>query len=139
VTFGCGNEVFRPVMDALALLQRYADSEADFYASADAVPLEHVVPEDWREAVCAPDTGLVERIPYELCVLVSLRKAIRRREIWVEGGNTWRNPDQDLPADFEDNRDVHYEALSKPRDPADFIALGFGEGQTSAVWPCHGE
>ncbi|MEU7988679.1 Tn3 family transposase [Streptosporangium canum] len=122
VTFGCSNEVFRPVMDALALLQRYADSEADFYAAAEVVPLEHVVPEDWREAVVDPDTGLVERIPYELCVLVSLRKAIRRREIWVEGGNTWRNPDQDLPADFEDNRDVHYEALSKPRDPADFIA-----------------
>ena len=25
-----------------------------------------------------------------LCVLVALRKAIRRREIWVEGGNLWR-------------------------------------------------
>ncbi|GAA2670066.1 hypothetical protein [Nonomuraea recticatena] len=39
-------------------------------------------------------------------MLVSLRRAIRRREIWVEGGNTWRHPDQDLPADFEANRDV---------------------------------
>ena len=80
------------------------------------------MPEDWLEAVVDPDTWLVERIPYELCVLVALRKAIRRREIWVEGANTWRNPDHDLPVDFEDNRDVHYEALSKPRDPADFIA-----------------
>ncbi|WP_157594219.1 hypothetical protein [Streptosporangium amethystogenes] len=40
----------------------------------------------------------------------------------MEGGNSRRNPDRDLPADFEDNRDVHYEALSKPRDPADFLA-----------------
>ena len=64
VTFGCGNEVFRPVMDALALLQRYADSEEDFYATSDVMPLEHVVPGDWREAVVDPDTGLVERIPY---------------------------------------------------------------------------
>jgi hypothetical protein len=99
-----------------------AESEADFYNAADTVPLEHVVPDDWRDAVVNEDTGLVERIPYELCVLVALRKAIRRREIWVEGGNAWRNPDHDLPADFEDNRDVHYQALSKPRDPADFIA-----------------
>jgi TnpA family transposase len=109
-------------MDALALLDRYADSEEVFYGAADAVPLEHVVPEDWREAVVDEDTGLVERIPYELCVLVALRKAIRRREIWVDGGNIWRNPDNDLPADFEENRDVHYEALSKPRDPDEFIA-----------------
>ena len=45
------------------------------------------MPDDWRDAVVDEDTGLVERIPYELCVLVALRKAIRRREIWVEGGN----------------------------------------------------
>ncbi|MER5321697.1 DUF4158 domain-containing protein [Streptosporangium roseum] len=122
VTFGCSNDIFRPVMDALDLLERYADSDEDFYAASEVVPLEHVVPEDWKEAVVDPDTWLVERIPYELCVLVALRKAIRRREIWVEGANTWRNPDHDLPVDFEDNRDVHYEALSKPRDPADFIA-----------------
>lgn len=78
------------------------------------------MPEDWKEAVL--DTGLIERIPYELCVLVALRKAIRRREIWIEGGNIWRNPEDDLPPDFEENRDVHYEALSKPRDPQAFIA-----------------
>ncbi|HWR47080.1 MAG TPA: Tn3 family transposase [Pseudonocardiaceae bacterium] len=53
---------------------------------------------------------------------MSLRKAIRRREIWVEGANIWRNPEDDLPADFEDNWDVHYQALSKPRDPREFIA-----------------
>ncbi|MGH7743885.1 MAG: Tn3 family transposase [Candidatus Dormibacteria bacterium] len=121
VTFRCNNTAFRPVMDALALLDRYSDSEEDFYGAADTVPLEHVVPQDWRDAVIDADTGLVERIPYELCVLVSLRQAIRRREIWVEGANIWRNPEDDLPADFEDNRDVHYQALSKPRDPQEFI------------------
>jgi hypothetical protein len=84
--------------------------------------LDRVVPEDGRGAVVNADTGLVERIPYELCVLVSLRKAIRRREIWLEGGNVWRDPDHDLLPDFEENRDVHYQALSKPRDPAEFIA-----------------
>ncbi|MFI7640499.1 Tn3 family transposase [Nonomuraea sp. NPDC049400] len=119
--FRCNNTTFQPVMDALALLERYADSEAVFYDHAETVPIEHVVPEDWQEAV-ADERGRIERIPYELCALVALRKALRRREIWVEGGKTWRNPEADLPADFDDNRDVHYEALSKPRDPAAFIA-----------------
>ncbi|MFI7642333.1 Tn3 family transposase [Nonomuraea sp. NPDC049400] len=121
LTFRCNNTAFRPVMDALKLLQRYADSEAVFYDRSELVPLEHVVPEDWQEAVVG-ERGRIERIPYELCALVALRKAIRRREIWVEGAKTWRNPDGDLPADFDDNRDVHYEALAKPRDPAAFIA-----------------
>jgi hypothetical protein len=64
----------------------------------------------------------VERIPYELCVLVSLRDALRRREIWVAGANRWRNPEDDLPQDFEENRDVHYDAIRQPQDPKKFVA-----------------
>jgi hypothetical protein len=89
--FHCNNTTFQPVMDALKLLDRYAGPEAVFYDRAETVPIEHVVPEDWQEAV-ADERGRIERIPYELCVLVALRKAIRRREIWVEGGTIWHNP-----------------------------------------------
>ena len=74
-------------MDALDLLERYDDSAEKSYAAGDVVPLDHVVPDDWRHAVVDEDRGRVERIPYELCVLVALRKAIRRREIWVQGAS----------------------------------------------------
>ncbi|SCF67746.1 Tn3 transposase DDE domain-containing protein [Streptomyces sp. MnatMP-M27] len=84
------------------------------------MPLEGVVPDQWRVAV-VDDKGRVERIPYELCVLVALRDALRRREIWVVGTNRWRTPEDDLPADFEDNRDVHYTALGQPQDAGEFI------------------
>ncbi|WP_211259811.1 hypothetical protein [Streptomyces violens] len=84
------------------------------------IPLGGVVREEWREAV-VDERGRVERIPYELCVLVALRDALRRREIWVPGANRWRNPEDDLPPGFEDNRDVHYDAIRQPRDPGTFI------------------
>ena len=63
----------------------------------------------------------VERIPYELCVLKALREAIRRREVYVVGANRWRDSDDDLPADFEANRDIHYEAIRQPLDPSAFV------------------
>jgi hypothetical protein len=52
------------------------------------------------------------------------RPTIRRfaSAISVVGANRWRDPDDDLPADFEDNRDVHYAALRQPLDPSAFIA-----------------
>jgi len=84
------------------------------------VPLDGVVPREWRDAV-VDEAGQVERIPYELCVLRSLREAIRRREVYVAGANRWRNPEDDLPADFEANRDVHYAAIRQPLDSADFV------------------
>lgn len=66
------------------------------------------------------DTGRMERIPYELCVLIALREALRRREIYVQGAGRWRDRDEDLPGDFEDNRDVNYAALASPLDATAF-------------------
>jgi TnpA family transposase len=120
--FRCNNTAYRPIMDALELLARYADVDGKvrFYAPTDRVPLDGVVPHAWREAVL-DDRGRVERIPYELCLLIALRDALRRRELYVDGANRWRNPDDDLPGDFDTAREVHYAALRQPMDPTEFI------------------
>ncbi|MER6948680.1 Tn3 family transposase [Nonomuraea sp. NPDC000554] len=123
IAFKCNNTAYRPVMDALDLLARYADvpNRIRRYDTLDKVPITGVVPDGWQEAVVDGD-GVVERVSYELCVLVALRNALRRREIYADGAARWRNPEEDLPADFEDNRDVHYENLRQPLDAAEFIA-----------------
>jgi TnpA family transposase len=122
LSFRCNNTAYRPVMDALELLARYAgvDGKQRHYAPADRPPIEGVVPAAWREAV-VDERGRVERVPYELCVLVALRDAIRRREVYVDGGARWRNPEDDLPGDFDDTREIHYAALRQPVDPTEFI------------------
>ena len=55
-------------------------------------------------------------------MLVALRDAVRRREIYVEGAARWRNPEDDLPGDFESTRTVHYAAIRQPEDPQEFVA-----------------
>ncbi len=123
LSFRSNNAAYRPVMDALGLLSRYAvgRERARYYDAAERVPIEGVVPAGWR-AVVAAERGRVERIPYELCALIALRDAIRRREVWVAGASRWRNPEEDLPRDFEENRDVHYGSLGQPLDPEEFVA-----------------
>jgi TnpA family transposase len=121
--FKCNNTAFHPVMDAIELLARYTDVSTDqkHFTKGETVPIEGVVPKAWREAVTAAD-GRIERVPYELCVLITLREALRRREVWVEGAGRWRDPDEDLPGDFDDNRDVHYAAIGKPLEATEFVA-----------------
>jgi TnpA family transposase len=121
--FRCNNSAYRPVMDAIDLLSRYAGVSSDqkFYARREKVPVDGVVPRAWLDGV-VDEAGRVERIPYELCVLIALREALRRREIYAQGAGRWNNPDEDLPGDFEDNRDVHYAALAKPLDATNFVA-----------------
>jgi TnpA family transposase len=122
LAFRCNNTAYRPVMDALALLVRYAarPGQLQHYATTEQVPLDGVVPDAWRGAV-VDEQGRVARIPYELCVLAAVRDALRRREIWVAGAGKWRNPEADLPSDFALNRDAHYAALRQPTDATTFI------------------
>ncbi len=129
-------------MDAIELLARYAgvDSDQRHYAAAEMVPIDGVVPKAWLDGVVDAGSGRVERIPYELCVLIALKDALRRREVYVEGAGRWRDPDEDLPGDFEDNRDVHYAALAKPLDPTEFIAdlkrrMRAALDKLSPAWP----
>ena len=61
----------------------------------------------WHDAVVEKDgagRNRVNRITYKIAVLEALREQLRCKEIWVVGANRYRNPDQDLPADFEENR-----------------------------------
>jgi TnpA family transposase len=53
-------------------------------------------------------------------VLSALSAAIRRREIWVDGATKWRDPESDLPRDFDVARDMHYAEITQPTDPTVF-------------------
>jgi hypothetical protein len=60
------------------------------------------------------------RTVYECGVFQALREKLRCKEIWVAGAEKWRNPDLDLPADFEANRAENYARLRKLLDPRRF-------------------
>ena len=61
------------------------------------------------------------RTVYELCLFRALRERLRCKEIWVEGAEKWRNPDQDLPADFDTRRRHYYTELAQPLDASEFV------------------
>ena len=121
--FRSNNAGHRPVIDALAVLQANRDSRRQYY-DVDEVPIEGVVPKKWRHIVIdlAKDGAeRVNRIDYEVCVLRALRKRLRIKEIWVEGADRYRDPEQDLPADFDEKRDSYYDMLKAPKDAKVFI------------------
>jgi hypothetical protein len=110
---------------ALALVRRYAGTRVRHIPAHETVPIEGVVRPLWRGAVI--DTGThgkprVNRITYEICVLETPRERLRSKEIWVVGADRYRDPDEDLPADFAERRTPYYEALGLPLDADAFVA-----------------
>lgn len=123
--FRSNNQAHRPVIRALALLHKYADSEQYTDDPEEDIPVDGVVPPDWRDLVLQRNKRgqmWVNRINYELCVLQVLREKLRCKEIWVVGANRFRNPDDDLPQDFDVQRATYYDALRQPLEAERFVA-----------------
>ena len=105
--FRSNNALHRPVIDALDARPPLRQDQAPDFPEDEKVPLDGVVRGLWRDAVVETDREVdprINRITYEICVLEALRERLRCKEIWVVGADRYRNPDEDLPADFEARR-----------------------------------
>ena len=123
--FRSNNAHHRPIIEALDLLKRYAGTRLQTFPAEEVVPIDGIVQGLWREAVLEKDAKgrqRINRITYEICVLEALRDKLRCKEVWVVGANRYRNPDEDLPADFGAQRTPYYEALKLPLNADRFIA-----------------
>jgi TnpA family transposase len=122
--FRSSNSTHRPVIAALDLIARYARGSVQYYPDGEQVPQHRGLGGDWADLVVKVDQRgrrRVVRMVYEVCTFQALREALRCKEIWVVGADAFRNPDEDLPQDFEARRVEHYGALRKPLDPTAFI------------------
>lgn len=122
LTFRCTNPRHQPVMEAIGLLKAHLKTKGTAYPEGVKVPLEGVVRPAWMPHVVEAegDPPKINRIAYEVCVLRALRERLRCREIWVAGSRRYREPEEDLPQDFEAKRPDYYAELGIPLDAKAF-------------------
>jgi TnpA family transposase len=119
--FRSNNEQHRPVMAALKIIK-----SKDKLTAADLkkLPIEGVIKPSDRELVLtsgADGKSTVDQVAYKLHFLQTLKDTVRSKEVWVSGANRYRNPDEDLPSDFQSNRHDYYKALKLPIKADTFI------------------
>lgn len=116
--FQCTNTQHQPVMQAIETLKIHLERKGPTYPDGSIIPLDGIVPACWRPLVIEDegDSPRINRTAYEICVLKSLREGLRCREIWVVGSRRYRNPEEDLPHDFEVRRETYYSQLGIPLD-----------------------
>jgi len=122
LVFQSNNKAHRPLIEALNWLRAHRDDRRKLILCTE-VPIDGIVRPQLQEILVedGPDGERINRIDYEICALQVLRERLRCKEIWVEGADHYRNPDEDLPVDFEANRAGYYGDLQQPRDPHQFI------------------
>lgn len=122
ITFRSDNR-FQPIIEALAVIKRYLGTNYQHFP--EDVPLKGVVSRGWEKTVLEQvnQEQKVNRKYYEICVLEKLERALKCKEIWVEGAHEFRNPNEDLPKDWklEQARINYYENLRQPIEVKSFI------------------
>lgn len=124
LTFRSNNQFHQPIIEAIQLIREYGESGQRYFAAGDEVPVEGVIQPKWKDIIVETDSkGMetVNRINYEIAVLHSLRTRLRCKEIWIEGADRYRNPDEDLPQDFDEHKEEYFQALKAPLDVEPFI------------------
>lgn len=95
----CSHPASWPITVALDQLvdEDTAMGESRFFESGSGVPIQGVLRREWRSAV-VDGRGRIERVPYELCLLMSLRDAVCAGTIHVAGCRAEARFEQDRPA-----------------------------------------
>ena len=122
--FRSNNDVHQPIIKALEIIQKYYNVGSHYFSDTKNIPIDGVIRNIMRDAVIEKDDKgqeRINRINYEIVALQSLRDKLRCKEIWVVGANRYRNPDEDLPIDFEERREENYRVLKQPLDAEEFV------------------
>jgi len=121
LTFRSSNR-FQPIIKALEVIRQYMRTSYKYFPVE--VPLEGIITESWSSTVLEEVAGktMVNRKYYEICVLLQMERALKCKEIWVEGSYAWRDPSEDMPPDWSDEqkRASYYQRLDQPMSAQTF-------------------
>lgn len=107
LSFKTANPARKSLLAGLDVIQKCLPLKSKCFP-ADVAP-EGLLTEKDVEFVLEDDGARFNRYRFEICVLRKLSKALRCKEVWVEGAFRFRNPIEDLPENWEEVREAHYE------------------------------
>ena len=122
LAFRANNPALQPLLDGITLVRKYLSKKNYYYPANEDVPLT-VLSTELQDLAIADDGGKTRVVKhyFELGVLLKLEKALRCKEVWVEGAYHYRNPDQDLPSDWTEQRLNYFRKHKIPPRAEDFL------------------
>ncbi len=114
----------QPLLDAIQFILVNREMSSYFYPKNLTPPIKKVISSEWESLVVIKEDGVTQthRINYEIAVLQELHKQLSCKMIWVKGALRYRDPDEDLPKDYAENREKYYKDLGLPLDAKAFTA-----------------
>ena len=117
-------------LEAIKLIKRYQKSKLKHYPLEENVLLDGLISKQQQKEIIERDETNHVRIlrkDYECAIFKLLRLKLKHKEVWVSGAYKYRDPIDDLPKDFDENREKYFTILDAPLIAQDFIDTIKGE------------
>ena len=114
---------YKPILKAVNFIKKHCgESDSENYIAI--APLDDIISANWEPMVVTQvdDKKTVNKYNYEIAVLEQLTSYLVYKAVWIEGSYRYRDPNEDLPKDFEQNKKAYYEMLGLPTCPKEFIS-----------------
>ncbi|WP_341789694.1 Tn3 family transposase [Rickettsia endosymbiont of Polydrusus tereticollis] len=113
---------YQPILKAVEFINKYwNESDSEYYETEP--PIEGIIPTNWHPMVVQVDKDVIKvnKYNYELAVLEELKRFLNFKAIWIKRSYRYRNPEEDIPKDFEQKKQQYYQELGLPLDDKEFI------------------
>lgn len=105
------------LLNALKVIRVYRNSKHKYYPVEEVIPLENLISKQSQKKILEYDNDNKQRIlrkDYECAVFRLLRIKLRHKEAWVVGSYKYRDPEDDLPKDFNERREEYFDLIDAP-------------------------
>lgn len=112
---------YQHILEAIHFINKYwNESNLAYYINIP--PLIGVISQNWYNMTVSVDNDKlrINKYNYELAVLEQLKDLLGFKGIWVNKSYRYRDPNKDLPKDFNAKRESYYASLELPINPKDF-------------------
>ena len=126
IEFNTNNTTFKPIVEAVNFIKERLGDKHQFYSLDDDVPIDGILDDDFKNFIYKKDNKgrtRVNKVAYELGVLRNLSDKLANKGLWVANADRYRDPDRDVPEDFDINRGNYYKNLNLSQDADTFINL----------------
>jgi len=122
----------KPLLDAISFIIKNQNDLSAYENAIEKIPMEHIIQNDWQQIIKESQSGQhsvsikkseikrIDHMTYEIMILDLLHDKLQCKSIWINGAHRYRNPDVDMPTDFDANEDYYFKLLDLPKNEKDF-------------------